>query len=97
MLVFKYHHNNSGGTRWIGDAGWNALEFAGWLVEREHNLAFYKAESEADAIQAWEEATGLLSDAKGCACCGPPHEFDTIDPFMYFGPDDDAALRWLVC
>jgi hypothetical protein len=31
-MLFKYSSNNSGGSWWISDEGWKALEAAGWTV-----------------------------------------------------------------
>ena len=31
-MLFKYGSNNSGGSWWISDEGWKALEAAGWTV-----------------------------------------------------------------
>jgi hypothetical protein len=31
-MLFKYSSNNSGGSWWVTDEGWKALEVAGWTV-----------------------------------------------------------------
>ena len=33
MILVKYNHNNSGGSDWLEDADWYALERAGWAVD----------------------------------------------------------------
>ncbi|QDH93008.1 hypothetical protein SEA_STEPHIG9_61 [Mycobacterium phage Stephig9] len=86
-----YSSNNSGGSWWLTDDDWFALERAGWVINwyrddslnggRERFLgalassAFLPNSTEDEAIQSFENVTGLYTDAQGCDCCGPPHYF----------------------
>jgi len=33
MMKVEYSSNNSGGSWWVDDAGWYALEKAGWIID----------------------------------------------------------------
>lgn len=35
--VIEYRHNNSGGSWWLTDDDWYALEAAGWIVHWQHD------------------------------------------------------------
>jgi len=72
-MVIKYDSNNSGGTWWIEDKHWRALEKAGWHVKA--SSAEKEFSSIEQAIREWEEITGLDSEESGCWCCGEPHHF----------------------
>ena len=84
MKLFTYSSNNSGGDWWLSDEDWKALEAGGWKVDWQPSgkrwlgalatNATKEFESEEDAIADWEK---ILPDqnfhAKGCSCCGRPH------------------------
>ena len=38
MGILKYSSNNSGGSWWLSDADWQALEGAGWVVHWIHDF-----------------------------------------------------------
>lgn len=103
-MKVTYTSNNSGGSWWLNDEDWFALEKAGWVVdwclnaagERTRWLgalardAYREGLSLEDAIQEWENATGLNSMSVGCSCCGQPHEFTVYDDngkYVDSGPD----------
>lgn len=88
--IVRYKANNSGGSWWLADEDWRALEKAGWTVEWFRNDPYYKSDrflgalassatrtglSLGDAIAEWERITGQESSALGCECCGTPHYF----------------------
>jgi hypothetical protein len=87
----SYSSNNSGGSWWLNDENWRALEAAGWEVEwvKEGDMmvrdgrflgalatkATVQADSVSDAIREWERVTGEDAGAVGCNCCSQPHNF----------------------
>lgn len=80
--TWNYSSNNSGGSFWLNDSQWYALEIAGWKVEwRERSLgaiathASIQCATEEAAIASWVAATGEDPNAEGCSCCGQPHNF----------------------
>lgn len=81
MPNVTYHMNNSGGFDWLDKNDWSALRRADWTIEwRPFGLpttATKDFPSVLDAIENWTLATGLDPDARGCSCCGPPHNFYT--------------------
>jgi len=81
MEKVDYSSNNSGGSWWLSDKDWLALEEAGWEVEWKDWLgakatrASREGLSKEDAIAEWKQVTGEDPDAEGCECCGRPHQF----------------------
>lgn len=78
--VVEYWHNNSGGSDWLTDADWAALEAAGWVPgERNYRGRPFGATrtglSFDAAVAEWESITGQDSRVEGCPCCGQPHSF----------------------
>lgn len=87
----EYSSNNSGGSWWLTDEQWLALEAAGWKVkwckdDKHHNgavrwlgalatSASLECETPGDAMRAFETITGLSVSDEGCGCCGAPHSF----------------------
>ncbi len=101
-MKVEYSSNNSGGSWWLSDEDWKALEEAGWVVEWRKNSEYADADgrwlgalatsaireglSLGDAIAEWESVTGENSADLGCSCCGPPHSF--------FLETDDGATEY---
>lgn len=83
MTDVVYASNNSGGTWWLTDEDWKALEEAGWKVHWEDErflgtLAMSAAKENTtlrEAIEEWESITNQSAYAVGCDCCGSPHSF----------------------
>ena len=75
-MIVEYSSNNSGGSFWLDEKDWKALERAGWVRDTDH---IYRATREGltlrEAIEEFESVTGQYSNALGCNCCGPPHNF----------------------
>lgn len=42
MVIVEYSSNNSGGSWWLDDKDWKALEDAGWAVEWLKDDPFYR-------------------------------------------------------
>lgn len=81
-MKVTYSSNNSGGSFWLSDDDWRALEAAGWEVEwRDRFLGALATEASREglslgaAIAEWESVTGQNSADLGCSCCGTPHSF----------------------
>lgn len=82
-MLIKYISNNSGGSFWLEDKDWKALEKAGWEVEWEKERFLGTLAMSAkkefntlkEAIEEFENITGQDATDEGCSCCGPPHEF----------------------
>ena len=82
MTLYEYHENNSGGYTIMQDVHYDALEQAGWKVERETTP--YATHIESVTIEApdldtaignWEGVTGMdFHNAPYCECCGYRHE-----------------------
>ena len=86
MKHVEYQSNNSGGSWWLEDHHWKALEDAGWDVEWDVEWldalavrAVKKGVNLEEAVSDWERVTGLSSTETGCSCCGPPHNFAEYD------------------
>lgn len=81
MEEITYESNNSGGSWWLTDQDWKKLEEAGWEVEWKDWLgakatrATREGLSMEEAISEFERITGEDANAKGCDCCGRPHQF----------------------
>lgn len=83
----KYRSNNSGGSWWLTDDNWKALEKAGWEVDWEERRwlgalatsATRRGLSLKDAITEWVSITGKDPADEGCNCCGAPHDFIEYD------------------
>ncbi len=87
----RYSSNNSGGSWWLDDVDWRALEAAGWEVEWVRNDPYHNGAERwlgrlatsakrrgldyDAAIAEFERVTGQNAHANGCDCCGPPHNF----------------------
>lgn len=81
-MTVRYSSNNSGGSWWLSDEDWHALEYVGWHVEwRDRFLgalataATREGLSFDEAVAEWERITGEDAEAEGCSCCGQPHYF----------------------
>lgn len=85
--ILDYKSNNSGGSWWLDDAAWKALDATvwnvDWLSDRWLGALAKSASVDLDqhgltrdqAIAIWADATKALPDARGCDCCGRPHMF----------------------
>lgn len=79
-MKVTYSSNNSGGSWWLNDEQWRALEKAGWKLSRP-SLGAIATDAEKEfnsireAIDEFESITGENSYEEGCECCGPPHSF----------------------
>ena len=79
----EYHSNNSGGSFWLSDSDWRALEAAGWKVNWLEKSWLGTNAYEArrygvtidQAITEFDNVTSQTSSDIGCTCCGPPHSF----------------------
>ena len=80
-MYVEYITNNSGGSWWLSDDDWKALEAAGWRVEWRRFLgssaqrATRQGLKKKEAIDEWKRVTGQNPKEKGCECCGQPHNF----------------------
>ena len=80
-MYVEYNANNSGGSWWLSDGDWKALEAAGWKVKWYRFLgssaqrATRQGLSLEEAIAEWKRVTGQDPEDEGCWCCGPPHNF----------------------
>lgn len=91
MTDVTYSTNNSGGYWWLSDDDWRALEAAGWEVAwtakpflgASATSATLRNTTMREAIESWEAATGQMSNALGCSCCGTPHNFSSDDGEYY--------------
>ena len=87
MVTVNYSSNNSGGSWWLNDSDWKALEKAGWTVEWRNKPmlkalatnASIKVKKPGDAIKSFKKATNQDPWAEGCNCCGRPHNFSYTD------------------
>lgn len=87
MATIEYSSNNSGGSWWLSDEDWKALEAAGWDVEWKDGrwlgaLATRASKETSDpqeAVREFERVTGQNAGDIGCTCCGPPHNFTFED------------------
>lgn len=81
--VIRYSSNNSGGSWWLSDDDWKALEKAGWAVNWKEERWLRALATSAhrvglsydEAVAEFERVTGQCADSAGCACCGQPHYF----------------------
>lgn len=81
--VIRYSSNNSGGSWWLSDDDWKALEKAGWVVDWSEErwlgalaMSAYRVSLSYDeAVAEFEQLTGQCADSEGCECCGQPHNF----------------------
>lgn len=86
-MKIEYRSNNSGGSWWLEEADWKALEAAGWDVEwidgdwlgAPAKVATKDFECEADAVGEWQDITKQNADEEGCNCCGQPHWFSEAE------------------
>ena len=80
-MYVEYIANNSGGSWWLSDDDWKALEAAGWKVDwcrfldSSAQRATRQGLSLEEAIAEWKHVTGQDPEDEGCWCCGPPHNF----------------------
>ena len=118
-MKVEYRSNNSGGSWWLEDKHWIALEKAGWKVDwakdwKEDGSEGFRdkggrymgalargAEIEGmklrEAVDHWEDATGLCATDAGCPCCGPPHEFTEYDDkgnYVESGPSTEYSAHF---
>ena len=59
--------------------------------------AFVVGKSLREAVENWEEVTGMSADEPGCHCCGNPHgftEYDDAGEYVRSGPDFLSVARW---
>ena len=91
-LTLEYSSNNSGGSWWLCDDDWKAMESAGWIVEWKPGggrwlgalatTASIPAADMDDAkriVREWEALTNQSAADEGCNCCGKPHYFTLVD------------------
>lgn len=90
-MYVEYSSNNSGGSWWLNDQDWLALEEAGWEVLWSRNNEFHGNAERwlgalatsairrglplREAVDEWERITNCSSTDAGCPCCGKPHYF----------------------
>lgn len=90
MINVTYSSNNSGGSWWLSDEDWRALEAAGWTLEPLYGGgerwlgaiatgASKDFESMREAVEEFESITGQDASDEGCNCCGNPHNFSGRD------------------
>lgn len=83
MPRIEYQSNNSGGSWWLNDEQWLALERAGWQVEWLDKPFAMGAVREGlsfqEAVAEWERVTGCSAKERGCDCCCRPHFFRDRD------------------
>jgi hypothetical protein len=105
MGTLEYNPNNSGGSWWLEDEDWYALEKAGWTVEWVEGGyvgalargASIKTDFPEATIAEWEEITGQNAKALGCySCCGPPHSFtfEDGDRYEFYSPSAPDIGEW---
>ena len=92
----EYHHNNSGGQRWVSAEGWIKLQTAGWELgdvmsgpPGQYMGAVRRGLTLQEAVAEWETLTGSCATDIGCPCCGQPHhfeEYDSDDEMVDSGP-----------
>lgn len=87
MTYVEYSSNNSGGSWWLSDADWKALEEAGWEVD------WYKDEegSWADADGRWLGALASRATRRGLSLRDAILEWESITG------EDAAALGCNCC
>lgn len=78
--VVEFSENNSGGSWWLSQSDYAALEEAGWEMGRRSydgsiRGATRRGLSDDAAIEEWARITGENPDATGCECCGEPFHF----------------------
>ena len=98
-MLFKYSANNSGGSWWLSDDNWKALEEAGWTVDW-YETSFLGAlatsaekefETLKEAVEEFESTAGQDLADEGCNCCGPPHSMmwtDADGKYNYVSAED---------
>lgn len=95
MVKLEYTSNNSGGSWWLSDDDWLALEKAGWTVNWIKNDPYHNGaerwlgclaksaskefETPGDGVEEFRRVTGEDPFAEGCNCCGEPHRFEYTD------------------
>jgi len=101
----EYDSNNSGGSWWLNDDQWKALEKAGWVVDWKEDRWLGALATRAtregmglqEAVAEWESVTGESSTDAGCACCGQPHNFTLYDDqgkYVDSGPTTEYSASW---
>ena len=73
-MEIEYSSNNSGGSWWLKDEDWKALEAAGWWVGLA-KCAKKDFTTVKEALEEFERITGENVSDEGCNCCGAPHSF----------------------
>ena len=103
MGRIEYNAINSGGSWWLTDEDWHALEAAGWKVEWRKFLGSIATQatreglSLEDAVAEWEKVTGKCSTDAGCPCCGVPHsftEYNDANQYVRSGPKSSYSASW---
>jgi len=101
-MKLEYSSNNSGGSWWLTDDDWYAMEREGWIIEWFDDRfldslaggAYKIVASKEDATRAilkWEQITGQNAAAQGCSCCGRPHYFYLYDDNDQFVSEFDVG------
>ena len=78
-VVLEYRSNNSGGSWWLSDDDWRALEKAGWIVHWVHERD--------DPSHTHAEEDGVLSRLS--------HHHGYTDPLVPARPNGERYLRAL--
>lgn len=109
MVKLVYSSNNSGGSFWLKERDWKALEAAGWvLIERKSPLFLGQKYTEAYKMIEYDEilktiaeffdVTGQNIFDFGCSCCGAPHSFRAEDEneerIKYYSQQDASELLY---
>ena len=101
MGEISFSENNSGGSYWLSESDYAALEAAGWQRSVNGLRSLTKRVSSlAEGVAEWELLTGQSAGSVGCPCCGVPFSFDfdgddgSWDSFNDYFYDDDYFEYW---
>jgi hypothetical protein len=75
MATVEYSSNNSGGSWWLDDKDWYALEEAGWKVDWVKNNEHYRAYGEGDR---WLGALASRASREGLSMGAAIREWESV-------------------